>query len=70
MASNLTATDKKAILEFGKEMCVNAFQTYEKTGNGANTIAFDLLGSGYYKKHSQYTYAGDRMINAGRKLKI
>jgi hypothetical protein len=50
---------KVAILKYGIEKCREAYNKYEKTGNGAKTIAWEM---GYTTRQI------DSMINAFREI--
>ena len=69
METKLTSTDLRAIKEFGRETCIKAYRFYKESGNGAPTVAEYMTGGcGVYKRN--LTAAGNRMIDAGRKLSI
>lgn len=61
-----TATEKKYVDTYGKDVCIAAYKQHRIGGSGGNTVGEIFLYG--IVKPSQYTRSGDILINAGRKL--
>jgi hypothetical protein len=55
----ISKKSKVAILKYGIEKCLEAYNKHEKTGNGAKTIGWEM---GYTTRQI------DSMIDAGREI--
>ena len=66
-----TPSIQRGLKEFTEAECLKALELHEVQGNGANTVAYDILPSKKLNNmtESQITYAGERLINTGRYLK-